>query len=231
MRPCDDKRIALGSYALGGLEPDEAAAVERHLAGCAGCRDDYARMAVLPAMLDRAGPVAAVEAAPSSQLERSVLDGFAAHRGVVRHRAPRRRRVVAATALAAAAACLAGLSAAGVLSGEPSGDRRVSLASAVGAGDARAEARLAGTSAGTRVELEAELPTLRRGELYELWFVRGEGRVSAGTFTVGRDGRADVTLTTAARAGRYERLGITREPDGLDPARNGPSLVVGSLRD
>jgi hypothetical protein len=53
--------------------------------------------------------------------------------------------------------------------------------------------------------------------------------VSAGTFTVDDDGRANLRLTSAARAGRYERLWITREPDGTDPARNGPSVVVGAL--
>lgn len=53
--------------------------------------------------------------------------------------------------------------------------------------------------------------------------------MSAGTFTVDRDGRAELRLATAARSGEYERIGITREPDGLDPARNGPSVVAGAL--
>jgi hypothetical protein len=88
---------------------------------------------------------------------------------------------------------------------------------------------VAESETGTEVELDARLAPLRAAELYELWFVRGGGRVSAGTFTVDRDGRAKLRLATAARSGEYRRIGITREPDGLDAARNGPSVVVGSL--
>ena len=58
---------------------------------------------------------------------------------------------------------------------------------------------------------------------------RRPGRVSAGTFTVYQDGRAELELATAVRTDRDERLGITREPDALDPARNGPSVAVGTL--
>jgi len=39
---CGERRIALGAYALGALEPEERAAIETHLAGCAGCREELA---------------------------------------------------------------------------------------------------------------------------------------------------------------------------------------------
>jgi hypothetical protein len=90
---------------------------------------------------------------------------------------------------------------------------------------------LVSTDAGTEVELDARLPRLKAGEVYELWFGGDDGIASAGTFAVDGGGRAEVRLTTAARPGRYKRLGITREPDGFDPARNGPSVVAGSLPD
>jgi hypothetical protein len=117
----------------------------------------------------------------------------------------------------------------GALSPPPAGGQRVALTATAGSGDARAEARLTPTDTGTRVDLDATLPPLARGEVYELWFVREGGRVSAGTFGVGPDGRADLRLGTAADADAYARIGITREPDGLDPARNGASVVVGRL--
>lgn len=251
MRRCHDTTLLLGSYALGGLEPDEAAEVERHLSTCTECRDVYARLAPLPRMLELIDPAAAVDTAPSPELERSVLAGFATQHVPSRTPPPRRRRrpalktsrwrvaapsgswwrVALPSGLAGAVACLAVLAATGVPSSSTNGDDDpVTLAPATGVGDARAEARLADSSAGTGVKLEAELPPLRPGEVYEMWFVRADGRVSAGTFTVDADGRADLELATAARIGDYDRLGITREPDGLDPARNGPSVVAGDLR-
>ncbi|MEC5191395.1 MULTISPECIES: anti-sigma factor family protein [unclassified Arthrobacter] len=42
----------LGAYLLGGLEPDEAAAFERHLGGCAACRQELDELASIPALLD-----------------------------------------------------------------------------------------------------------------------------------------------------------------------------------
>lgn len=240
MTRCDDTCQLLGSYALGGLEAGETREVERHLETCADCRLAYAQLAPLPALLDLVSPSTPAHATPSPRLEGSVLAGFAAQRNLETNRAPRRRRwpssrgrgwwIALPSGLAGATACMAVLAVTGDLPSPTAGDSRVALASATGVGDAFGTATLAATDAGTEVELKAKLPSLRPGEVYELWFVRGEGRVSAGTFTVDTDGRADLRLATAARAESYDRLGITREPDGLDPARNGPSVVVGPLR-
>jgi len=46
-------RIALGAYALGALDASERAEVDDHLAACVTCRDELARLAVLPGMLGR----------------------------------------------------------------------------------------------------------------------------------------------------------------------------------
>lgn len=239
MTRCDDTRLLLGSYAIGGLEDGETVHVEEHLRTCAGCQAAYGELASLPALLSMVDPGKAVAAGPSPLLEDSVLADFAAQRGVPAEarRKSRRRpafggprwRVALPSGLVGAAATLVILTVAGVFSPQTVRGGEVALTPPSGVGGASAQVRLAGTTAGTEVELEAKLPPLPGGEVYELWFVRGAGRVSAGTFTVDADGRADVRLATAARAGTYERLGITREPDGLDPARNGPSVVVGAL--
>lgn len=42
-----------GAYVLGALTPAERANYERHLAGCTGCRDAVADLAVLPGLLAR----------------------------------------------------------------------------------------------------------------------------------------------------------------------------------
>lgn len=52
-RRCAAHRVALGGYVLGGLEPGERADLEEHLAGCAACRDELSRLAVLPGLLAR----------------------------------------------------------------------------------------------------------------------------------------------------------------------------------
>ncbi|MEV1143541.1 zf-HC2 domain-containing protein, partial [Micromonospora sp. NPDC049799] len=45
-----------GAYVLGALAPAERAAYERHLAGCADCRQAVAEIAVLPGLLGRLDP-------------------------------------------------------------------------------------------------------------------------------------------------------------------------------
>lgn len=234
MTRCDDTRLLLGSYTIGGLEADETAQVEHHLHTCAACRQAHAELAPLPALMNLIEPSRALDASPSPHLEGLVVASLPSRRPTTPHsrwrwlRLPD-LRIAAAIALAGAALTVA-VPVTGVLSGTDVKTRQIILAAPLADGQGRATAQLASTATGTRVELDARLPVLRDGEVYELWFVRGNGRVSAGTFTVDPDGRAQVRLSTAAEITRYERLGITREPDALDPARNGPSVVVAALR-
>jgi hypothetical protein len=48
---CGEIRRALGVYLLGAVGPAERAAVDGHLAGCAGCREELAGLAALPGRL------------------------------------------------------------------------------------------------------------------------------------------------------------------------------------
>ncbi|HEY3018554.1 MAG TPA: anti-sigma factor, partial [Solirubrobacteraceae bacterium] len=108
----------------------------------------------------------------------------------------------------------------------PSADRVVALSGPAGA----ARAALTTAPAGTRVSLRVSgLPASSGGEVYELWFSRGRDRVSAGTFTVARDGRATAQLTTAVAVPDAQRLWITREPNADDPAPNGPTVLRARL--
>ncbi len=235
----DDVKHLLGSYVLGGLEDDERRRVAEHLRSCEPCRQAHGQLAGLPALLDLVEPARAADAAPSSGLERAVLAGFADQhepRGSMARPIPRRRlgrlsdrwRSGLAGAFAGAAFTLAALAAGGVFSSGSGDERTITMVSPSG-GSARAVAELISGRTGTYVRLDAALPPLRPGEVYELWFVQGNAHLSAGTFTVGEDGQAEVRLSTAARRGSYERIGITREPDAADPARNGDPVVVGTL--
>lgn len=224
----------LGAHALGALEPGEAAAVEGHLRSCATCREELRSLAAIPALLDltRLETTSAPLAVAPSTLEDRVLAGLDAppHR---RRRGPWRALRSAwlpglGGAAAGAAATVAVLAAAGALGGSSAApSRTVSLTGPAGA----ATAVLRAQDGGTRIDLQVDaLPDTTGREVYEVWFVNAGGRVSAGTFTTGQaDGRVRVALNTAAAPGGYDRIGVTREPDGLDPARNGPNILAAPL--
>lgn len=102
-----------GAYVLGALAPAERAEYEWHLAGCPGCREAVASIAVLPGLLSRLAPLPAQEALPSA-IDR--LPKLVATVGRQRARQRRRRRWQAAvTALSAAGLVLAVTVGTGVL--------------------------------------------------------------------------------------------------------------------
>lgn len=238
-------RDQLGALTLSALSPEETSAVERHLEHCTHCRAEYERFAVVVPLLalvpEPPRGVTPVDTAPR-HLEAAVLDGYRdagpsrppVHRGRGagarrpdwRGRMQRPRVRLMRVALTAVAAASVVLVAVGVLRDPPEREQVLALRGEAGA----ATAELVQKPGGTRVTLRAEgLPASRGDEHYEVWLVRDGGRVSAGTFTVGPDGRADVELTAAATTRGYARLGVTREPDGSDPARNGPSVLSAAL--
>ncbi|MFC0097514.1 anti-sigma factor family protein [Micromonospora marina] len=99
-----------GAYVLGALTPADRVAYERHLAGCAQCREAVAEIAVLPGLLGRLDPAGLeqfLEVGPETSRVPALLD---AARERKRRDRSRSRRRYALTALAAAAlAVLAGV--------------------------------------------------------------------------------------------------------------------------
>lgn len=153
---------------------------------------------------------------------------------MVRPVTPLRPRRPAVRWLAAAAAALLVVAAVGigaVLLTRGDTTTIALVAADTGAGSGQAVVRE--TGGGRQVELSvAGLPANPPGTYYECWFV-GPGdteekpnRVSAGTFTVGADGRATVTMISAADLARFPRMGVTLEPDDGNPARTGPKYLV-----
>ncbi|MFL6250230.1 MAG: anti-sigma factor domain-containing protein [Actinomycetes bacterium] len=220
----------LGGYVLGALEPAERADFEEHLAGCERCQAEVAELRGLPELLEQAAPPVEV---PPSLRERT----FAA---VERAAAQQRRRRRLRLALTAAAACLvlvvafAGgytLSQVG-----PFADRGRVIAFALAAPDggaARATAKVRQVGDGLAITMEVSgLAPNPPGSVYECWYV-GPGdslarpnRVSAGTFTVGVDGRASLRMHSAADLQRYPAMGVTLERDRGNPARTGDKVLV-----
>ena len=117
---CEHLRSAVGAYALGALDPDEAAAVRRHLETCPECAAEHDALAPLPGLLSLAGGAEKAVTEPlSPAFEERLLDAFARDRAAsprrrLRWRLPRRRWLAAgAVGLAAVAAALVGVQLAG----------------------------------------------------------------------------------------------------------------------
>jgi predicted anti-sigma-YlaC factor YlaD len=101
-----------GAYVLGALSPSDRAAFEKHLAGCADCRDAVADIAVLPSLLGRLD-AAGIEriAPPDPHPERMPALIEAARATKARDRLAKRRRYVGALLVAAILALVVGLGA------------------------------------------------------------------------------------------------------------------------
>jgi hypothetical protein len=232
----DELRLSLGAYAIGSLEPEEREALERHLEGCARCREELAELASLPAMLELARDMPAVAAEPSPLLEREVLGSFEPPARSRRPRLPRLRLALPSAALGAAAAVLL-LFLVGALGGGGAGGSgegggtpmRVALRSLLPGSDNTGVAEISSTADGSRVHLDAALRPSRPGQIYQLWFVGRGGKVSAGTFRVGAGGHVDVVLNAAATPSRFEQIGIAREPEGQPATYSGVPVMSGPL--
>jgi anti-sigma-K factor RskA len=225
----------LPAYVLGALEDDERQLVESHLAVCGDCRAEHQRLASLPALLELVEPRRLPPARkPPAHLEDAVVARVVSEREAGPTRSAgrssrwRARRPVAVATLAGALAGVAAtLAISGVLSGPA--PERVRLAATDGSG-ASAEATLHRSAANTRIALEAsDLAPTAEDEVYEVWLVHDGGRVSAGTFTVGDSEPVSLELNAAGPVARYERIGITREPDAADPAANGRNVVAAPI--
>jgi hypothetical protein len=235
---CAAVRERLEAYALGALDPGEQAAVEGHLAGCAGCR----RVADELVAVAHGLPVALAAASPL-RLPPALRDRvLAAVPGATEPgREPRRFRVsrravalgLAGTLLAGALAWAAGLQIA--LARER--DRRAELASLIDQqelyfelADSLRTEKLFLRSKGGRfarsygklysrpdladvVAFAARLPAAGAGRAYHLWLTK-DGRVRlAGVLTV-QDGFGVVVFRADTPGPRFDAVELTLQAPG-----------------
>jgi hypothetical protein len=204
-RGCDDLRLELGGYALGGLAAGERELVETHTATCARCRAELDDLVATSQLLTALRPP--TPPAPAD-LEHRVLD---AHR---RRFGPRPALLVAAALLLTV---LAGLTAGvvlHVLERTPAPDTVLALQGEE-AVELGGEAGLRQTPNGVEVHLELVWVEEADDGYYHLWLHRGDRRVSAGTF-VGSDRQARAQLFCGGHLDDYDRLTVTWHPFG-DP--------------
>jgi anti-sigma-K factor RskA len=209
-------------YALDALEPEERAAYEAHLAGCASCQEE------LSAFLEttQALALAASGPEPSPSLRGRILDAARAEPPVVVPiEATRRRRLTPMLGVAAAVAAVVAI-ALGVWAAHLSSeldktrsalDGQRSAAAVVADPNARkvslssGDGRLVVDDSGRAALVLDGLEAAPAGKTYEAWIIAGGTATPAGTFpggnrvdVVGVDGvvePGDVVAVTVERDG------------------------------
>jgi anti-sigma-K factor RskA len=217
----------LGPYVLGALDSEEELVVERHLEGCAACRDEERGLRETHERLSEAS-IASVSMPPDLKARVE----YALHRSD-RGRATRAallgatrvgRAVLAAAAVLFLFALVTVAYSAGLF------DRTAQTATlqptelAPGAGG-ELEVRGSGQNAVASIEVWG-LPETQSDEYYELWFGREGGRVSAGTFTVDDRGRGRLSASAPEWADGYQRAGITLERFPEEPRMDSARVVL-----
>lgn len=208
-------REALGAYVLGALDPAERQAVEAHLAGCATCRDEVARLSALPQLLGRLSPEEAEgdRLLPSPGLAPRIA-AAAAEEAVRLQRQVRRWRRATAAASAAAVLALVLVATDPFDGGTDLAPPLVATVEGVAA-DATGTAGRASAYAwewGTTVELElADLPARDR---YVVITVADDGRrEQAGTWGPTAARAARVRSASSIAREDLRRVEVT-DPDG-----------------
>jgi anti-sigma-K factor RskA len=238
---------------LGGLEPEEAAEIQRHIASCAGCQGELEELEKMNRALDAAPPPAAPPAylkeeilsrVRAEQLPPSNKEGTEASSSLEEKRRSRRtsrynrfKNLRLALPSAAAAAVVA-MMALGVFFGFsreeppvatiqliPTPQEAAGLKGYWGVAEIRPQ-----PSGNQQVELKLNnFEEPKPGSYYELWFVSGDKRISAGSFTSVGKGETRVLLNAAPEASKYHTLLITEEHVGKGPALGREVALKGDM--
>ncbi len=218
---CAETEELIALAALGVLEPSTAAPMERHMTGCAACRETaraYQRaVAVLPEALE---PLR-----PSRELRRRIMGEVYASGG--RRRAPRLRaaalwqRVPQARAFTAVAVCAAAAAIAlavwGVSRGGPAAQSFAVVPTTVAAG-AHGELTYYAQSARsvlTVTGIPAPRGAAPTADVYEVWLVPQNGApVGAGFLAPVPDSGGTWTAAINGNVVAYQLVAATIEPPG-----------------
>lgn len=233
-----DPHAEVATYVLGMQAPDERAAFEQHLSGCASCQSELAELEPAVGLLRDAAPA---DVPPPSLQARTLLaiEREAAETAEPARERPHRRRRSWLPRLALAGAAAVAIAAAGLVGlrvGEERQAGTLEVDTRLTGQGLTASARVTETGIGRIVAIESEkLPVLdNKREFYEVWFVgpgdseQSPNRVSAGTFHPDERGRASVRLAAAVVPKNYPVVSVTREPRNGDPRNTGPEVLRSS---
>jgi anti-sigma factor RsiW len=219
-RDHSEYRDEIGAYLLGALTDLERQAFERHVAGCAECRDELERLRpaayALPRSVEQVEPPPALK---TSLME--VVDREARERSGAQAAAPQKRRRIRLPSLTGfRPALVAGALALGLVAG-------FGVAQLGGGEDARTvaatvdEARLPDASGSLRIQGDGAdgailsvhgMPSLAEDEVYQAWVQRDGTVVPQPTFEVTGDGSGAVAVPDDLSDAHA--VLVTREPRG-----------------
>jgi len=250
---CAEIHPNLAAFALGGLEPEEAAEVRRHLASCPGCQKELEEIETVRHSLEAAPPPAAppvylkdeilshvrAEGLSSSIKEEpeesSSLEEQTGSSRTSRFNRFKNLRIILPSVAAAAVVAMVTL---GVFFGFMREDAPVATIQLVptpqetaglkgywGVAEIRPQ-----PSGNQQVELKLNnFEEPKPNSYYELWFVSGERRISAGSFTSVGQGETKVLLNVPPEARNYHTLLITEEHMDNDTAPSQEVALKGEM--
>jgi anti-sigma-K factor RskA len=244
----------LAAFALGGLEAEEAAEIRHHLDSCPDCQSELEELLMVNRALEAAPP----PAAPPAYLKGEILSRVRAERvlpsskaGVAEssssleeqrrsHRTSRfdRFKGLRLVLPSVAAAVLVAVMALGVFFGFlreetpvatiqliPTPQVAAGLKGYWGVAEIRPQ-----PSGNQQVQLKLNnFEEPKPSSYYELWFVSGDKRISAGSFTSVGKGETRVLLNAPPEASRYHTLLITEERVGKGPAPGQEVALKGDM--
>ena len=206
----DRFREDVGAYLLGALDDHERSEFERHAATCHVCQDELDRLRIAADALPRS----VEQYEPPASLKRTLMTQVSSEtRAPARgRRLPRFRLTVPRLAAAACAALLIGVGVGYALSsgGGSTGTRTISASvDSTRVGSARAQVVVAGGASLLRVSQMPQAPT---GQVYEIWFKRGD-RIDPGPlFSVDRNGNGAGAIPSDLHG--VDQVMVTRERVG-----------------
>ncbi|MEA5453937.1 zf-HC2 domain-containing protein [Sinomonas sp. JGH33] len=198
-------RLSLGAYLLGGLDLEEARAVEQHLASCPECRAEVEQLEILPALLD-AVPVSRAEALAERPVAAAVAPAPPALLAKVRtRRRALRMRWAGAIAGAAAASLAVGIALGPVVgwappapSGTPSPTAAPAASATLISADGT-QVDVAFVRKGWGTELDLVCRGMPSAGVFSVWIVTADGAQerAASWSSTGYSGRAVLTGATS----------------------------------
>lgn len=228
-------REEVGSYLLGEMDKEAAAAFERQMAAEPELRAEVERLRPVVTRLEEL-PEAAWDAPEPPPLSLPEAEAPAAS-PAASPGAGTRRRFGALTLRPAPAAGLAalllaiGVAAGALLGGGDSGSNGPSTELALsriddGPAGARGQVLVSDGNSAT-VDVSGLKPT-GSSRFYELWLLDEDGRMIAlGSFRVGEDGHAGIDLPIPVSPQRYRYFDVSLQEDNGDPAHSGVSVLRG----
>jgi len=252
---CAEIHPNLAAFVLGGLEPEEAAEVQRHLAFCPSCQEELHELQKVNRALQSAPP----PAGPPSHLKDEILSqvrtaaepsssNWLQEREDSTSLRERQRSLEALGSdrfknlriilSGAAAAAIVAMVTFGVFFGflreeppvaiiqlVPTPQEAAGLEGYWGVAEIRPQ-----PSGNQQVELKLNnFEEPKPNSYYELWFVSGERRISGGSFTSVSKGETRVLLNVPPEVRNYRTLLITEERIDRDPTLSHEIALKGEV--